>query len=126
MPQTSKDEGVTMENTLFDLALTYLKTGIELIGVAIITVGALYALRELVVGLLTRSLNLKLIHFHFGMSITLGLELMIGADIIGSLVRPNYYSLGILAIIVMIRTILSYFLSLELERLTPEQKQKVV
>lgn len=63
------------------------------------------------------------IRFQLGSSVILGLEFMVGADIIGSLVNPNYYNMGILAIVVIIRTILSYFISLELERLTPEQKK---
>jgi uncharacterized membrane protein len=50
---------------------------------------------------------------------------MVGADIVGSLVQPDYYNLGLLAILVVIRTVLSYFLNLELAMLTPQQRQTI-
>lgn len=108
---------------LFDIILPHIKIFIELIGVAIITAGALYAAYELCAIFFIQKIDMNYIRFQLGSSIILGLEFMVGADIVGSLVNPNYYNMGILAIVVIIRTILSYFISLELERLTPEQKK---
>jgi uncharacterized membrane protein len=54
------------------------------------------------------------IRLEFGKSLMLGLEFIIGADIIGSIVKPDYYEIGILSILVIIRTVLSYFLNKEL------------
>ncbi len=42
---------------------------------------------------------------------------MIGADIIESMAKPTYYDVGILGILVVIRTFLSYFLGKELAEL---------
>lgn len=116
-----------MQNALlFDLILPHIKIFIELIGVVIITAGALYAAYELVASLFTQKIDMNVLRFQLGSSVILGLEFMVGADIIGSLVNPNYYNMGILAIVVIIRTILSHFISIELERLTPEQKKNLV
>lgn len=110
---------------LFDLGLPYIKIFIELIGITIITLAAFHAAYTLLMGLLKEKIDLNYVRYQFGCSVILGLEFMVGADIIGSLVNPNYYNMGILAIVVVIRTILSYFISLELERLTPEQKRNL-
>ncbi|WP_146360437.1 DUF1622 domain-containing protein [Arthrobacter yangruifuii] len=49
-----------------------------------------------------------------GRSILLGLELLVAADIIRTVaVTPTFESVGILAVIVLIRTFLSYSLQLE-------------
>ncbi len=53
---------------------------------------------------------------HLGSYILLGLEFMIAADIIHTVIQPTKESLTILAAIVGIRTIISYFLHLELKR----------
>lgn len=60
-------------------------------------------------------IDLNHIRLRFAKSIALGLELLVGADIIGSLVKPNYYDLGILAILVVLRTLISYYLNQEIK-----------
>jgi uncharacterized membrane protein len=50
-----------------------------------------------------------------GGHLLLGLEIFIGADIISSVVSPAWDKVGMLAVIVVIRTILSYFLKMELK-----------
>ena len=50
-------------------------------------------------------------------SIVLGLEFFVGGDIIRTVITPDYYEIGILAILVTIRTVLTYFLNKELESL---------
>lgn len=49
-----------------------------------------------------------------GDHLLLGLEIFIAADIISSVVSPTWDKVGILAAIVGIRTVLSYFLRMEL------------
>lgn len=51
---------------------------------------------------------------HLGAHLLLGLEIFIGADIISTVVSPTWEKVGILSIIVVIRTVLSYFLESEL------------
>lgn len=62
-----------------------------------------------------------------GRSILLGLELLVAADIIRTVaVAPTYESVGVLAIIVLIRTFLSFSLELEITGRWPWQKEPEV
>lgn len=51
-----------------------------------------------------------------GAHLLLGLEIFIAADIISSAVSPSWEKVGILASIVGVRTVLSYFLRVELKQ----------
>jgi uncharacterized membrane protein len=51
-----------------------------------------------------------------GAHLLLGLEIFIAADIISSVVSPSWDKVGILAAIVAIRTVLSYFLRMEVKQ----------
>lgn len=58
-----------------------------------------------------------------GRSILLGLELLVAADIIRTVaVTPTFTSVGVLAVIVLIRTFLSFSLELEITGRWPWQK----
>ena len=59
-----------------------------------------------------------------GRSILLGLELLVAADIIRTVaITPTFESVGVLAIIVLIRTFLSFSLELEITGKWPWQKE---
>jgi len=53
---------------------------------------------------------------YLGGHLLLGLEIFIGADIISSVVSPTWEKVGILATIVGVRVVLSYFLRMELRQ----------
>lgn len=60
-----------------------------------------------------------------GRSILLGLELLVAADIIRTVaVTPTFTSVGVLAVIVIIRTFLSFSLELEITGRWPWQKSR--
>jgi uncharacterized membrane protein len=60
-----------------------------------------------------------------GRSILLGLELLVAADIIRSVaVTPTFEGVGVLGIIVLIRTFLSFSLELEITGRWPWQSQR--
>ncbi len=60
-----------------------------------------------------------------GRAILLGLEFLVAADIIRTVaVSPTFRGVGVLAIIVLIRTFLSFTLELELEGRWPWQKRQ--
>jgi uncharacterized membrane protein len=101
----------------FDTFLLYVREIIASLGVAVIILGALRSAHQLLMMLMGRKADLNDIRLQFGSSVILGLEFMVGADIVSSLVQPDYYNLGLLAILVLVRTILSYFLTNELELL---------
>ncbi|MFC1964172.1 DUF1622 domain-containing protein [Chloroflexota bacterium] len=58
-------------------------------------------------------ISLNEIRHNIGAYLLLGLEFLIAADIIRTIVRPTLEELGILGGIVVIRTIISYFLAKE-------------
>jgi uncharacterized membrane protein len=58
-----------------------------------------------------------------GRSILLGLELLVAGDIIRTVaVSPNFASVGVLALIVLIRTFLSFTLEVEIDGRWPWQR----
>jgi uncharacterized membrane protein len=60
---------------------------------------------------------------NLGRGILLGLELLVGADIIGTITAPlTFTSVGLLAIVVIIRTFLSFSLETEIEGCWPWQR----
>lgn len=102
----------------FDYGLLLLKECIAFMGVLVIVFGAIRSAYQLLLCLIYKQFTTNTVRLQFGDSILLGLEFMVGADIVGSLVKPDYYNLGILALLVLIRTTLSYFLHRELESTT--------
>lgn len=60
-----------------------------------------------------------------GRSILLGLELLVAADIIKTVaITPTFESVGVLALIVVVRTFLSWSLELEISGRWPWQKER--
>jgi uncharacterized membrane protein len=57
-----------------------------------------------------------------GHHIALGLEFLIGKDIIESLVQPTWDELGKLAVIILLRTVLTIFLRMELKWVREEEQ----
>lgn len=103
--------------------LLYIQQGIMISGVLVIFIGILIALwqfaRLMVAGELSNhNSELNLVRLRLGRILILGLEFIVAADLIGSITTPDYYSLGILVIIVIIRTVLSYTISKEISELS--------
>ena len=98
---------------------------VDLAGVAVIIAGALIATISVVRTLLRRTGQpvYEAYRQQLGRSILLGLELLVAADIIRTVaVTPTFESLGVLALIVLIRTFLSYTLQLEVTGRLPWQQ----
>ena len=94
--------------------------GIGVIGVVVIIWGALVSAVELCFVESKRfqgqnsCKKRNLVRQHFGFYLLMGLEYMIGADIVRTLVRPTLQELAILGALVAIRTVTSYFLNKEM------------
>ena len=70
----------------------------------------------------TQKSNFNLFKFELGGSLLLGLEILVLADVIETItVMPTFLSLAILAVIVVIRTAVSWTLTLETEGRWPWQ-----
>lgn len=99
---------------------------IELIGVIVLILGALLACGACVVRLSRGRAFSDAYHdlrADLGRAILLGLEFLVIADIIGTVaVEPTLHNLGVLAVIVAIRTLLSFALELEVSGRWPWQK----
>jgi uncharacterized membrane protein len=110
-------------------ALHWTARGIEGVGIAIIVLGAIvssfYFLWQLVkAGVLAGAYNAY--RANLGRGILLGLEFLIAADIIGTVaVDPTLKNLGVLAIIVLIRTFLSFALEVEIQGHWPWQHSRI-
>lgn len=93
-------------------------TIIEVIGVGVIVAGSVVA--ALTFARRGRSQGwvaaFQQFRANFGRAILLGLEFLVAADIIGTVaITPSFQSLGILGLIVAIRTLLSFSLEVEIE-----------
>jgi uncharacterized membrane protein len=99
---------------------------IDAVGVAIIAIGSLVALLYLGVRLLRggdRGEIYDLGRQGLGRVILLGLELLVAADIIRTVATsPTFTSVGVLGLIVVIRTFLSYSLEVEISGRWPWQR----
>lgn len=96
--------------------IEYISQGIAFISIAIIVYGTILALVCFIKNLVKSSPSaIRQIRANFGGYLLLGLELLIGADIIKTIVEPTYQELIILAGIVILRTILSVFLNKEIK-----------
>ena len=99
------------------VAVGYLRLAVEAIGAAVIGIGAAGTVFRYVLSLLgmrkdTNS-NLRL---YLGRFLALGLEFQLASDILATAVAPTFEEVQLLAAIVVIRTVLNYFLQKELER----------
>ena len=102
--------------------------GIELLGLGVII---LFAAVSLITGtaLLTKGHEkedvFKKVRQMLGQGILLGLEFLVAADIIHTVaVELTFESVGVLALVVLIRTFLSFTLDLELTGRWPWQKSR--
>lgn len=102
-----------------DLILFSIKNLISLIGTVVIFIGSLLAAIRYCIVRFTPHVSdtpkqMDGVRLQLGQSITLGLEFIVAADILETTMAPDYYSVGILCIVVLIRTFLNYFLNKEI------------
>ncbi|MEW5746741.1 MAG: DUF1622 domain-containing protein [Nitrospirota bacterium] len=97
---------------------------LEALGIGVIAAGALYA--TLRAALMARTARGREVFSAYrrllGRGILLGLEFLVAADIITTVaVEPSFRSVGVLGIIVLIRTFLSFTLEVEMTGRWPWQ-----
>lgn len=102
---------------------------IEWAGVAIITVGLIVATVAFVRNAVSRRSGFDQNYVEYrrrvGQAILLGLELLVAADIIGTVaVEPTLRSVAVLGLIVLVRTFLSMALEVEMEGRLPWNRHK--
>ena len=96
---------------------------VDAVGVAVIVLGAIIATVSATRRLRRGEPSYQPYRQQIGRSILLGLEFLVAADIIRTVaVAPTFTSVGVLAVIVLIRTFLSFSLELEITGRWPWQK----
>ncbi|MFL5624011.1 MAG: DUF1622 domain-containing protein [Ktedonobacteraceae bacterium] len=100
--------------------------GFEVAGVGILVIGAAIALVMYVNALVQHrdgSQAYRELRRDLGKAILVGLELLVAADIIRSVaIDPTFISIGVLGLIVVIRTFLSWSLEVEINGAWPWQR----
>lgn len=100
---------------------------VEAIGIGILTFTAIYVLFYAAFKFIKREdfdVIFKKIRIDLGRGILLGLEFLVAADIIETVaVDLSFYTVGVLAVVVLIRTFLSFTLEVELTGKWPWQNE---
>ncbi|MBX9933567.1 MAG: DUF1622 domain-containing protein [Methylobacterium sp.] len=107
--------------------LHWIATTIEVIGVAAIVLGAIASTALFLWQGVGRGweASFRSYRANLGRGILLGLEFLVAADIIGTVaVTPTFQSLGVLALIIAIRTFLSFSLQVEIEGQLPWRRRE--
>ncbi len=115
-----------MDFSQLHFILLIIQKGISFVGVLVILLGVLMSLFQyfkfmFVSKKKTQAVDLNGIRLRLGRVLVLGLEFIVAADLIGTTTAPDYYSVGIVAAIVAIRTVLTFTLNREILSLTNEQ-----
>jgi uncharacterized membrane protein len=71
-----------------------------------------------------RKISKEEIRVHFGSSVAVALELLLGADVLATAIAPSWNDIGKLAAIAVLRTALNYFLGRELQHMHSESFPK--
>ena len=100
----------------------------ELAGVGVLVLGSVIAFVRSIVSLIRLRdgpVAYRQLRLYLGRSIVLGLELLVAADIIRSVaIDPTFASVGVLGLIVLVRTFLSWSLEVEINGEWPWQRSR--
>ena len=101
----------------------FIQHAISLLGILIILAGILLAFYRFSLYFFHKKrsaippVKINFIRLDLSRTLVLGLEFIVAADLIATTTAPDYYSLGIVGIVVVIRTILSFSLNREISSL---------
>jgi uncharacterized membrane protein len=106
--------------------LIYVQHTIYLVGVLIILTGIIIAVVQYLFfmfkGELIQGEKINVIRLSLSRVLILGLEFIVAADLISTTTTPDYYSIGLVAIVVAIRTVLSFSINREIMTLSKPGK----
>lgn len=111
----------------FEHTIDLVSQGVELAGVAILIVGGLYSLGGFAQDIIRGASETAYddLRRKLGGSILVGLEVLVGADIIRTIaVSPSFTSVGVLGLVVVVRTFLSFSLEAELDGQWPWHRKE--
>lgn len=103
---------------MLNVFLVWIMLLIDLIGVGIICFGVIQACSRFINYFIYNiPFSVDKVRLDLGRAIVLAVEFLLATDIIKTIVTPDYYEIGMLGALVIIRTVLTYFLNQELEQL---------
>src|SRR5262249_10228744 len=110
----------------YEQAISDVSKGVEIAGIGVLILGGLYSLVSFVAAIVRReSSAYDDLRSTLGRSILIGLEILVGADIIRTIaVSPSFTSVGVLGLVVVVRTFLSFSLEAELDGQWPWQRRQ--
>lgn len=119
--------GIRMSWLLIHTIVVFLQHCVSTAGIVVILFGVTFALGRYIYYLISGRLLeqgsiINEVRLSLGRTLILGLEFIVAADLIGTTTTPDYYAVGLLAIIVVIRTLLSFSLNRELMALSKENQ----
>lgn len=94
---------------------------INVISIVVLLLGVFITVKDFIISEIKSKTRLEVVKKitvvknSLGTYILLGLEILICADIIESILNPTFHDIIVLASIVVIRTVISYFLNKEIE-----------
>ena len=118
--------GEAVEDAVRD-AVDFVIPIVEAIGAAVIVAGVLLAAAAYLLSeLRIRPVAYEHIRLQLGRFIALGIEFQLGADILTTAVSPTFHDIGMLAAIAGIRTLLNYFLAMEIEKVERLEREGMI
>ena len=109
-------------------AVELIELAFELAGIAVLLIGSIIAFVRFFAALIRfrdGQAAYRQLRLHLGRSIVLGLELLVASDIIRSVATdPTFASVGVLSLIVLVRTFLSWSLEVEINGEWPWQRSR--
>jgi uncharacterized membrane protein len=113
----------------FEHTMDNVAKGVEVLGIATLVFGLAVALVRGALALAggrSAEQAYRVVRTLFGRSILLGLEFLVAADIIRTVaVQPSLENVGVLGLIVLIRTFLSFSLEVEIDGYWPWSRSRL-
>ncbi len=118
-----------MDEHLFLEIVEKLALGVETAGVAVIVLGFVFVTAQYLYKLVRKQSaigNFRTYRHGLGRTLLLSLEFLVAADIIRTVAieEPSFESIGVLGLIILVRTFLSWALELELSGCWPWQQRR--
>jgi uncharacterized membrane protein len=115
-----------MESKAVIQSVEAIVTALEIFGVAVISVSFFYAIVRRVLNLRqAREAAYELLKLQIGKALQLGLEFLVAADIIKTIIiQPTLEGIIVLGFLIMVRTFLSWSITVEIEGCWPWQVAK--
>ena len=115
----SNDKDLRVPNADFKSAVDLVSKVIDGAGVIVVVIGLVLATAAF-----ARDPSYRVYRQQVGRAILLGLEFLVAADIIRTIaVDPTFTSVGVLAIVVLVRTFLSFSLDIEMDGVVPWRRR---